>query len=147
MIGGLRWDNGVYFHYRIYTTFKLMTKILSRLLKKTLLQNLPIYHTTEWLLIKKNIYYLFSYLWPSCIFCATKYSQKYAEITKFQCQRRYIISPPWIWNGVSGTLQSGRYNLSNPRGPFIINCNIIFTGTHYRNIIAIIGLDVPKEVL
>ena len=40
---------------------------------------------------------------------------RYCVATYFINKHPFIISSPWIWKGVSATLQSGRYTLSYPR--------------------------------
>ena len=54
-------------------------------------------------------------------------SKLHVHQARYQSDRHYSrphrpnISSPWIWKGVSGALQSGRYTLSYPRGRYSLS--------------------------
>ena len=58
------------------------------------------------------------------------------------------ISSPWILKGVSATLQSGRYNLSYPRGRFVlVVLNLFQHVVYYVIMYACIENEDPLQII
>ena len=84
--------------------------------------------TNKWRLLHRYLArYTDDTLQIMSVFCHVKEIWKtttnsYSSLPMWRVSRKWeaAIRPLWIWKGVSATLQSGRYTLSNPRGRVIL---------------------------